>query len=57
MEGQAVNRFLAIVGPSGSGKSSVARAGLVAAIRRDGIPTSSRWPIAICRPDLDPISE
>ena len=30
-EGQPVNRFLAIVGASGSGKSSVARAGLVAA--------------------------
>lgn len=29
---QAVNRFLAIVGASGSGKSSVARAGLVAAL-------------------------
>jgi ABC-type dipeptide/oligopeptide/nickel transport system ATPase subunit len=44
VEGQQVNRFLAIVGSSGSGKSSVARAGLVAAIRRDDISTSSRWP-------------
>src|SRR5262249_12173150 len=33
--GQVVNRFLAIVGASGSGKSSVARAGLVAALKRD----------------------
>jgi hypothetical protein len=33
VQGQQVNRFLAIVGSSGSGKSSVARAGLVAAIR------------------------
>lgn len=32
-----------------SGKSSVARAGLVAALRRDDISTSSRWPVAICR--------
>ena len=30
-EGRPVNRFLAIVGASGSGKSSVTRAGLVAA--------------------------
>jgi hypothetical protein len=30
-DGRPVNRFLAIVGASGSGKSSVARAGLVAA--------------------------
>jgi energy-coupling factor transporter ATP-binding protein EcfA2 len=28
------NRFLAIVGPSGSGKSSLVRAGLVAALER-----------------------
>jgi hypothetical protein len=54
-EGQQVNRFLAIVGSSGSGKSSVARAGLVAALKRDAIPSSSRWPVAICRPGPDPI--
>jgi hypothetical protein len=55
VEGQQVNRFLAIVGSSGSGKSSVARAGLVAAIRHDDISTSSRWPVAICRPGFDPL--
>ena len=54
-DGKPVNRFLAIVGSSGSGKSSVARAGLVAAIRRDDISTSSRWPVAICRPGPDPL--
>jgi len=54
-EGQPVNRFLAIVGASGSGKSSVARAGLVAALRRDDISTSSRWPVAIFRPGPDPV--
>jgi hypothetical protein len=54
-EGQHVNRFLAIVGSSGSGKSSVARAGLVAAIKRNGIQGSSPWPVAICRPGPDPI--
>jgi hypothetical protein len=54
-EGQPVNRFLAIVGASGSGKSSVARAGLVAAIKHDAIPASSRWPVAICRPGPDPL--
>src|SRR5271167_847186 len=55
VEGQQVNRFLAIVGSSGSGKSSVARAGLVAAIKRDDISISSRWPVAICRPGSDPL--
>ena len=54
-EGQPVNRFLAIVGASGSGKSSVARAGLVAALKRDAIPGSARWPVAICRPGPDPL--
>jgi ABC-type thiamine transport system ATPase subunit len=55
VEGQLVNRFLAIVGASGSGKSSVARAGLVAALKRDAIPGSARWPVAICRPGPDPL--
>ena len=54
-EGRPVNRFLAIVGASGSGKSSVARAGLVAALNQDVIPGSSRWPVAILRPGPDPL--
>lgn len=36
------SRFLAVVGPSGSGKSSVVRAGLVPAIRRGALPGSDR---------------
>jgi WD40 repeat protein len=55
MEGKVVNRFLAILGASGSGKSSVARAGLVAALKHDAIPGSSRWPVAILRPGPDPV--
>jgi WD40 repeat protein len=54
-EGQTVNRFLAIVGASGSGKSSVARAGLVAALKRNQIPGSASWPVAIFRPGSDPL--
>jgi tetratricopeptide (TPR) repeat protein len=54
-EGQPVNRFLAILGASGSGKSSVARAGLVLALKYDGIAGSSRWPVAILRPGPDPV--
>src|SRR5258707_12341026 len=54
-EGQPVNRFLAIVGASGSGKSSVARAGLAAALKHDAIPGSANWPVAIFRPGLDPL--
>jgi WD40 repeat protein len=37
------SRFLAVVGPSGSGKSSVVRAGLVPALRRGSLPGSERW--------------
>jgi hypothetical protein len=54
-EGQPVNRFLAIVGASGSGKSSVARAGMAAALKHDAVPGSSRWSIAIFRPGSDPL--
>ncbi|HEX4497160.1 MAG TPA: TIR domain-containing protein [Thermoanaerobaculia bacterium] len=49
------NRFLAIVGPSGSGKSSLARAGLVAALKRGEIPGSDAWPAAICKPGAQPL--
>jgi hypothetical protein len=54
-EGQPVNRFLAIVGASGSGKSSVAWAGLVAALKQDAIPGSAGWPVTIFRPGPDPV--
>jgi len=47
------NRLLAIIGPSGSGKSSLARAGLIAALKRGEIEGSSEWPIIICRPGND----
>ena len=49
------NRFLAVIGPSGSGKSSLARAGLVAAIRRGDLPGSEQWPVAILRPGPRPL--
>ena len=36
-------RFLAVVGPSGSGKSSVVRAGLLPVLRQGAVPGSERW--------------
>ena len=36
-------RFVAVVGPSGSGKSSLVKAGLVPALRRGAAPGSSSW--------------
>jgi tetratricopeptide (TPR) repeat protein len=49
------NRFLAIVGASGSGKSSLARAGLLARLKQGALEGSAAWPVAICRPGRDPL--
>ena len=50
------SRFLAIIGPSGSGKSSLALAGLVPELQcgfeLDG---SNAWPIEVFRPGSDPV--
>ncbi|MAU11726.1 MAG: hypothetical protein CL607_18015, partial [Anaerolineaceae bacterium] len=42
-EADPYQRFLAIVGPSGSGKSSVARAGLLPALVKNAIAGSDHW--------------
>ena len=47
-------RFLAILGPSGSGKSSLALAGLVPALRAGKIEGSAIGPVVILRPGYDP---
>jgi WD40 repeat protein/energy-coupling factor transporter ATP-binding protein EcfA2 len=48
-------RFLAVLGPSGSGKSSLALAGLVPALRRGALPGSEAWSIQILTPGADPL--
>jgi WD40 repeat protein/serine/threonine protein kinase/DNA-binding XRE family transcriptional regulator len=53
----AAGRFLAVVGPSGSGKSSVVRAGLVPALRRGALPGSERWFIVEVVPGAHPLEE
>ena len=50
-------RFLAVVGPSGSGKSSVVRAGLVPALRRGALPGSASWRIVEMFPGAYPLEE
>ena len=47
--------LLAVVGPSGSGKSSAVRAGLVPALRADVLPGSAAWTIALMRPGEQPL--
>jgi DNA-binding SARP family transcriptional activator len=49
-EGGPLARFLAVVGPSGSGKSSVVKAGLIPALRHGAIPGSEGWYIVTLTP-------
>ena len=49
------DRFLAVVGPSGSGKSSVVRAGLVPEIRGGELPGSADWQVIVMKPGSHPL--
>ncbi len=50
------NRFLAVVGTSGGGKSSLVRAGLLPALHRGHlVGSTSRWRIALMRPGGAPL--
>jgi hypothetical protein len=52
----AEHRFLAVVGTSGSGKSSLVRAALLPALDRGYLAgATSRWRIAVMRPGMAPI--
>ncbi|MFF3314268.1 helix-turn-helix domain-containing protein [Streptomyces sp. NPDC003035] len=48
---------LAVVAPSGAGKSSLLRAGLVPALARNdlAVPGSDRWPVALSTPTAHPL--
>jgi WD40 repeat protein/serine/threonine protein kinase len=48
------SKFLALIGPSGSGKSSVVRAGLLPALRRGVVPNSNKWLFATIVPGAQP---
>jgi WD40 repeat protein len=49
--------FLGVVGPSGSGKSSVVRAGLLPALWKGALHASSRWKTMIMTPGGNPLDE
>ena len=48
---------LAVFGPSGSGKSSVLRAGLLPALANGVLPGSERWRQVVMRPGEHPLAE
>jgi WD40 repeat protein len=48
--------WLTVVGASGSGKSSAARAGLLPALARGALPGSENWAAAVCTPGRDPLA-
>jgi WD40 repeat protein/DNA-binding SARP family transcriptional activator len=50
-------RFLGLVGPSGSGKSSVVHAGLIPALRTGAIPGSDTWFTVEMMPGAHPFEE
>src|SRR5439155_12072208 len=51
------HRLAAVVGPSGIGKSSVVRAGLIPALRRGALPGSQTWVISDMFPGSYPHEE
>jgi DNA-binding SARP family transcriptional activator/WD40 repeat protein len=52
----AHGRFITVVGASGSGKSSVVRAGLVPRLRAGAVAGSERWFVATMTPGRDPFA-
>lgn len=53
--GPQIPNLMAVLGPSGSGKSSLVRAGLIPALRNGSIPNSNRWPIKVILPGAHPL--
>jgi WD40 repeat protein/serine/threonine protein kinase len=51
------SRFLGVIGPSGSGKSSVVRAGLIPALRAGALPGSKTWFYTEMTPGRHPFDE
>jgi WD40 repeat protein/serine/threonine protein kinase len=56
-EGTELTRFLSVIGPSGSGKSSLIKAGLFPQLLRGALPGSDRWFMAEMVPGEHPLRE
>lgn len=50
-------RFMALVGRSGNGKSSIVRAGIIPALKQDAVPAASNWFYSTMVPSNDPYRE
>ena len=55
LDGPVPLRLLAILGPSGSGKSSVARAGLLPKLAEQSLPGKQRIRVAVLTPGTRPL--
>ena len=55
--GNAPIRFLVVIGASGSGKSSLVRAGLVPALQHGALPGSDQWTVVMLKPGSRPLEE
>ena len=56
LEKLKASRFVAVIGASGSGKSSLVRAGVVPALGRGALPDSDAWVTRIFAPGARPLS-
>ncbi|MGQ0603636.1 MAG: ATP-binding protein, partial [Anaerolineales bacterium] len=50
------SRYVVVAGPSGSGKSSLVRAGLIHALQHNRLPDSDRWGYATLVPGRNPLA-
>lgn len=57
MERLSTCRFLAVIGRSGCGKSSLVKAGLLPHLKRDRLPSSSHWDIETFTPGKFPLGK
>jgi hypothetical protein len=57
LEKLRTQRFLAVIEPSGSGKSSFVRAGVLPTLWQDALPNSEGWTYLVFRPGARPLDE